>query len=138
MFLTFGISLLFTAVLLAGIYAIMKSQTDRSASYRIFLILFFSVWSAALWSKTYQPTAGLLIISLSLVAAVFVLVWIPRRPPQNREQTKALLGQLQTERKLGRFFQNRANPFYWSILWCLIWSVCFRLVSLYNHGLAPL
>lgn len=126
------ISFLLAVMMLWGIHRITASRPDESASYRIYLILFFSVWSLTLWIRPHRPGIGLLIVSVGLIALVFILAFVPRRAPKNRRETKLLIEQLQIERWLNKFFQTPFKFFYWAILWGLIWSVSLRLVLLYK------
>ena len=126
------ISFLLAVVMLWGIHRITASKSDKSASYRIYLILFFSVWSLTLWIKPHRPGLGLLIVSVGLIALVFILAFVPRRAPKNRQETKLLIEQLQTERWLNKFFQTPFKFFYWAVLLGLIWSVLLRLALLYK------
>jgi hypothetical protein len=126
------ISFLLAAVMLWGIHRITTSKSDKSASYRIYLVPFFSVWSLTLWIRPHRPGIGLLIVSAGLIALVFILALVPRRMPKNRQETKLLIEQLQIERWLNKIFQTPFKFFYWAMLWGLIWSVLLRLVLLYK------
>jgi hypothetical protein len=126
------ISFLPAGMMLWGIHRITAAESDKSASYRIYLILFFSVWSLTLWILPHKPGTGLLIVSAGLIAFVFILALVPRRAPKNRQETKLLIEQLQTERWLSKLFQTRFKFFYWAILLGLIWSVLLRLALIYE------
>jgi hypothetical protein len=126
------ISFLLAVMMLWGIHRLTALKSDKSASYRIYLILFFSVWSLTLWIRPHRPGIGLLIVSVGLMALVFILAFVPRRAPKNRQETKLLIEQLQIERWLNKCFQTPFKYFYWAILCGLIWSVWLRLVLLYK------
>jgi hypothetical protein len=118
--------------MLWGIHRITASKQHNSASYRTYLIPFFSVWSFTLWIKPHKPSMWLFVITIGLISLVFILASIPRRAPKNRQQTKVLVEQLQVERRLNSFFRTPFNFIYWAFLYCLIWSVLFRLLLLYK------
>jgi uncharacterized membrane protein (DUF106 family) len=126
------ISLVLAVMILWGIHRITASKSDKSASYRIYLILFFSVWSLTLWIRPHRPGMGLLIVSAGLIALVFILALVPRRAPKNRQETKLLIEQLQIEHWLNKLFQTPFKFVYWAILCGLVWSVLLRLVLLYK------
>ncbi len=132
--LDLGIGLLAAAACLAAIGLAVRANRNRPAFYRVFLLLFFTVWSAVLW---LQPRAGqpeALIPSLALLAAAIAVGFVPLPPPNNRRQTKNLLDLLETERSLERFFASRPGRLFWPVLAILIFSVCLRLSVLAGSG----
>ena len=124
-------SILIASILFLGFYQALRLKTEKTATYRLFLIFFLSGWSAILWIQPYRPTAGLLTISIGLMVLLFILAFIPKRAPKNRRETKELLEQLQKEKWLETFFESDTGRLFWLILAFLIWSVCYRLVAIY-------
>jgi hypothetical protein len=130
------ISALLTTVLLVAIYNLPLMRASRVVRYRILLIVYFAVWSGILWVKSHEPTALFLVICLVLIWFLPVLAFIPRRISKNRQQIKAILEQLQQERRFKKIFGEIKKIYYWSILWCLIWLVCYRLIKLFSGSVS--
>lgn len=128
------ISTLFASTMLIAVYNLSLLKRSDGVLYRLLAMIYFAVWSAILWITPHEPTRGLLVVCLVLIGILPVLAYIPRRAPKNRRQTKALLERIQQERKLETVFRKQAEIIYWPVLWCLIWSLCYRLVSIYQPG----
>lgn len=132
-----GIGLLGTGACLAAVRFAVQANRNWPAFYRVFLLLFFTVWSAVLWLQPGTRQASVLLPSLALLAAAVAVGFVPLPPPKNRRQTKNLLDLLETERSLDRFFASRSGRLFWPLLALLVFSVTLRLSVLAGSGAGP-
>jgi hypothetical protein len=131
-----GLSAILATALLFSIYHLSLIRSNRAATYRLFLLLYFAVWSAVFWVKPHEPSVSLMLVCIVFLGILPILAFIPRRVPKNRRQTKAMLEQIQKERRLHKAFGSRTKLLFWTILWCLICSVCYRLISIFHGGIS--
>jgi hypothetical protein len=129
-----GISAIFTTAFLVALYNLSLTRPVLTATYRIHVLVFFAIWSATLWLRSYEPSTWLMVTCAVLAAIVPGLAFVPRRAPKNRKQTKALLEQLHSERQLHSVFGTKIGMFFWPVLWGLIWSIFYRLALIYSLG----
>jgi hypothetical protein len=122
-----GIAMLSTGACLAVIRLAVQANRDWPAFYRIFLLLFFTVWSAIVWLQPRTSSAGRLIPALALLAGALAVGFIPFSPPKNRHQTKNLLDLIETERTLEQFFNYENGRLFWPLLAVLVFLVALRL-----------
>jgi hypothetical protein len=126
-----AISSIVASALVVAVYNFSLMRAYRAVKYRLFLIVYFTVWSSLLWMHSYKPTFWMLIVNIALIGILPVLASIHRRAPWNRRQTKALLDRLQQERRLKNVFGHKGKFFFWPVLWCLIWSVSYRIITIF-------
>ncbi len=121
------IVLLLTGICLAAIRLAVRANRDWPAFYRIFLILFFTVWSALLWLLPEASSAGIPISAVALLAGAIAVGFIPFKPPKNRRETKNLLDLIETERTLEAFFNSRSGRLFWPLLAVLVFLAALRI-----------
>jgi hypothetical protein len=120
------------ALLLTGFHLVLRLSREVKGLYRLYVLVFLSVWSTVLWHRTYAPTTALLVGSIVIVAVLWTMAFIRHRPPRNRRETKRLLEHLQGEKRLEKFFSSYGNRLFWPLLAILLLSVCYRLLSFYD------
>lgn len=126
-FTDIGIALLITGVCLVVIRLAVRANRDWSAFYRIFLILFFTVWSAIVWLLPQNSSAAMMVSALALLAGALAVGFIPLPAPKSRHETKNLLDLIETERTLEQFFNSESGQLFWPLLAVLIFLVALRL-----------
>lgn len=127
-FVDIGIGLLSTVVCLAAVALAIRANHDWPAFYRIFLILFFTVWSAVLWLLPRTPSFSTMLLSfVALMGGAVAVGFIPLPPPENRRETKNLLDLIETERTLEQFFRSQGGRLFWPLLAVLIFLVSLRM-----------
>jgi hypothetical protein len=131
-----GVGAAATAVLMAAIGVADRANRNWPSFYRIFLLLFFTVWAVVLW---LQPPAAMtpaaMLSSLALLIAAIAAGFIRLPPPKGRRETKNLLDLMETDRSLERFFRSRAGRLFWAVLALLVFSVALRISMLSGLGL---
>lgn len=120
------------AVLMTGFYLVFRYSGEKKGFYRLFVLVFLSVWSTVLWQREQPPTTALLVGSAVIVAVLWALAFVGYRPPRNRRDTKRLLEQLQSEKRVEKFFSSYGDRVFWPLLAVLLLSVCYRLLSFYD------
>jgi len=121
------IVLLINGVCLAVIRLAVWANKDWPAFYRIFLILFFTVWTAILWLLPRTSSAGMPVSALALLAGALAVGFIPFPPPKNRRETKNLLDLIETERTLEAFFSSQSGRLFWPLLAILVFLAVLRV-----------
>jgi|GEM_PF-6903859 len=121
------IVLLITGACLAVIRLAVWANKDWPAFYRIFLILFFTVWSAILWLLPRTSSAGMPISALALLAGALAVGFIPFPPPKSRRETKNLLDLIETERTLEAFFSSESGRLFWPFLAALVFLAVLKI-----------
>ena len=121
------IVLLINGVCLAVIRLAVWANKDWPAFYRIFLILFFTVWTAILWLLPRTSSAGMPVSALALLAGALAVGFIPFPPPKSRRETKNLLDLIETERTLEAFFSSQSGRLFWPLLAILVFLAVLRV-----------
>lgn len=127
--LSFGLA----GVLLAGFYLVFRFSKEKKGLYRLYVLVFLAAWSTILWSQPHEPTTALLVGSVAIVAVLWALAFVEHRPPRNRHETKMLLEHMQGEKQVEKFFSSYGDRLFWPLLAVLLLSVCYRLLSFYDH-----
>jgi hypothetical protein len=109
----------------------LKNRESWTGIYRIYLIIFLSVWAAIIWMRDYRPSYLLSLISLFLFIFIVVAVFIPKKTPRDRVETKALLEQYRTEKTLQKFFDAFWEKLFWLIIGFLIILIIYRYIMIY-------
>ena len=130
--ITVLLSLGMVIVILMGFHLVFRFSTDTKGLYRLYVLVFLSVWSTILWHRSYAPTTALLVGSVVIVAVLWAMAFIRHRPPRNRRETKRLLEHMQSEKRVEKFFSSYGNRLFWPLLAILLLSICYRLLSFYD------
>lgn len=120
-----------TAFLMCLFTAVIQKEEDRTLVYRIFLIIFLSVWAGVLWRMPHQPTVQLAVISSLILVFLVAVAFIPRRPPKGRHETLDLLDQIEKERKLESEFKKHFDSAFWIVLCLLISAIVIRYINIF-------
>ena len=131
-----GVGAVATVLLMAAIGLVDRVNRNRPPFYRVFLLLFFTVWAAGIWLQPRSAvTPARPLSSLALLIAPFAAGFIPIPPPKSRRETQNLHDSMETERSLERYFCSRAGHFFWAVLALLIFSGALRIWALWGLGL---
>jgi hypothetical protein len=122
-----------TGIIALLFYRVLVVRGGNTAVYRLFALFYLATWSAILWLQSYRPTPALFLGSACLLGLLFSLVFLPRRPPASRRETKDLLDQLQTEKRLAGYLGSAAGRWYWPFLVITLWSIFYRLALLFSQ-----
>jgi hypothetical protein len=125
-----GLGLAATAVCLSVIRIAVGANRSWPAFYRVFLLLFFTIWSAVLWLPAHRPDASMLLSALLLLAGAVAVGFVPLPPPKTRREAKNLLDLIETERSLNRFFNSGTGRVFWPMMSLLLFSVATRIAML--------
>lgn len=128
----FFIGLLATTIFFLIFAIILQFKSQQPGFYRLFLIIFLPAWAGTLWLRPFQPSIQLVVFSIILYCSIIMAPFIPRRPPENRQETLELLEEIEKERRLEILFEK---PFfkkgYWIVLYIVTAAVVFRYVEIY-------
>jgi len=125
-----GLGLAAAALCLAAIRIAVDANRSWPGFYRVFLLLFFTIWSAVLWLPVQGGDASMPLSALLLLAGAVAVGFVPLPPPKTRRETKNLIDLIETERSLNRFFNSGVGRVFWSMMALLLFSVATRIAML--------
>ncbi len=120
-----------TALLMSLFTVVIQQEEDRALVYRIFLIIFLSVWAGVVWRKPHEPSIQFAVTSMLTLVFLVGVAFIPRRPPKGRHDTLDLLTQLEQERKLESIFKKHFDIWYRVALCLLLAAVVIRYIQIF-------
>ncbi len=127
----FGIAVILTVAATLLFWMIIKNRESWTGIYRIYLIVFLSVWAGIIWMRYYRPSYLLSLISLFFLIFIVFAAFIPKKTPRGRLETKALLEQFRTEKTLQNFFGVFWGKLFWFIIGILIMLIVYRYMTIY-------
>ena len=127
----FAIAFIMAVTLTLLLRMFLKNREFWTGIYRVYLIVFLSVWTGIIWMRVYKPSYLLSLISLSLFIFIVGAVFIPKKTPRDRVETKALLEQYRTEKTLQKFFGAFWEKLFWLIIGFLIILIIYRYLMIY-------
>ena len=125
-------SLIVALIVSVVLNILLNKEGPRSGFFFFFLMLFLITYAGGLWVKPFGPTLfgvfWLPILVIGILSGLFYYQFVPRPPPQNREETLQMLEENEQRKKLEQVTFVTLDILFWMLIGLLCFLIIYRLV----------
>ncbi len=119
------------AVVLTGLFLfLIRKSGRRTGLIWLFLLIFLATWAGGIWLRPFGPMLwGIHWVSFLLVGLLvilFLVIFIPKRPPRGRHETLDMLDRIQDEKNMEELAFITLSIFFWILLFGLVIAIVLR------------
>ncbi len=129
-FLEFLIAFIFALLLSALFIKVLRKSGPRTGYFWFFLVILLATWAGGIWLSPFGPSIRgvywLPFLLVGLAMSVVITALAPRRKPRNRDETLAMLDQIEEEKEFEKVAILSMNLFFRSVVALLIVAIIIR------------